>query len=348
MEDKRRRLAEIQEELRKEGVTEERAAELVAEARRISVEMLIASTPAPAAAAANDNKRAQALVDFVRNSNNGASIELRAAMKMADVANATPIDVKPIIEVAQKALVLDKLGIQMQTGVLGKVVYPIAAEVEATIEGETVALADSQVVITKKEPTKHRVGLNIPVSNQALDNAPEFYNYCVNALGKGVALLLNKALCSKTAVGTTNPISGPFVAPGATMTYTGAPTYAQIIELASKPAQADVPDLGRKAYLVSPSMLAKLKSTPKDAGSGRFICEDGYIDGVPVLETSYVAADDILFGYFDYLLPIQFGSMRVTIDKVTGAIQDVTKFIINSDFDELSLNADAFAVLTKA
>ena len=58
----------------------------------------------------------------------------------ADAASMVPVTIGEIIEPLEKGLVIDKLGIKMQSGLVGDLVFPTLAAVEATIQGENVAV----------------------------------------------------------------------------------------------------------------------------------------------------------------------------------------------------------------
>lgn len=105
---------------------------------------------------------------------------------------------------------------------------------------------------------------------------------------------------------------------------------------------------GTAAYVCSATTYADLESTPRDAGSGRMIIEDGKINGFPVFMTEYIGDNILGFGLFAYQMVGQFGEVRLTIDPYTGAKSNIVKFILNADFDMLTLRTEAFGTLAKA
>ena len=65
-----------------------------------------------------------------------------------DAAPMIPTTIGDIIEPLEKGLIVNKLGIKMQYGLIGELMFPTLAAVEATIEGEN----------TKINPTKLDIG----------------------------------------------------------------------------------------------------------------------------------------------------------------------------------------------
>ena len=71
---------------------------------------------------------------------NGIKVEQRAEVitDASAVANLTPVVIGEIIEPLEKGLVIDKLGIKMQSGCVGELTFPTLAAIEASIMGENV------------------------------------------------------------------------------------------------------------------------------------------------------------------------------------------------------------------
>ncbi len=59
----------------------------------------------------------------------------------------------------------------MPTGLAGDFVWPIYDMAEATIAGEGVALSDSKIELSKLTACPERVGIAIPVTNQAINQS---------------------------------------------------------------------------------------------------------------------------------------------------------------------------------
>lgn len=271
-----------------------------------------------------------------------------------DIQNTTsaqaviPLTIGDIIQPLEKGLILDKVGLKMQYGMVGAWQYPIVAGVEATIEDENAEVNDTKIDISKINPTPRRVTIAIPVSNRAIDQSNGTLLEIVRTqLPMAVSRLLNKWMFSPTKI-TTKASEGCFVNPTTKATYSGKITWKDAIMLKGKVMKQGVIFDGTPAYVCSASTYADLESTPRDAGSGLMVIENGKINGLPVFITEYVGDDFLGFGVFSYQLVGQFGQMRMTYDPYTGAKKNLVYFVFNTDFDMLTLRPEAFGVLTKA
>ena len=90
-----------------------------------------------------------------------------------------------------------------------------------------------------------------------------------------VKLLFTLGIILVFRFGSVLPI--PFVDASA---ISGALSYKNIVKLAAQVKKANVIIDGTAAYVVSPEMEAELKSTPKDAGSGLMVLENGIMNGI--------------------------------------------------------------------
>jgi hypothetical protein len=97
-------------------------------------------------------------------------------------------------------------------------------------------------------------------------------------------------------------------------------------------------------YVMDAAMFSLLETTPKDAGSGLFVIQDGKIDGDPVFVTSLAAyAGKIVAGCFGYEALCQHGPAYFIIDPYTLASKNSTKFTLNLDFSLTDLETTPFA-----
>lgn len=264
-------------------------------------------------------------------------------------AAVIPLTIGDVIEPLEKGLILDKVGCKMQYGIVGTWQFPVVAGgVEAELQDENVELTDKKVDISKITPTPRRVGITIPVSNRAIDQSGGLILDIVRRqLYMSLARLMNKWMFSKTQLSKAS--KGCFVDAYATpkVTFAGeVPTWAEVLQVESAVLEQGVIVDGSACWVCTASMEAKLKAAPKDEGSGRFILEDGKIDGYPVYVTEFVEKDMLGFGVFSYELVGQFGNMRMTVDSTSAAVakKNLTYFVFNTDFDMLTLRPEAFAV----
>lgn len=281
---------------------------------------------------------------------NGIKIVERAADVITDttgVASMVPVTVGEIIEPMEKGLIIDKLGIKMQSGLVGDLVFPTLAAIEASIQGENAEVGDTKLDIGKIKATPKRASISVPVSKRAINQTNySLQNVVLKQVALGVARLLNKWMFSGTTLaGASN---GVFVKATPDVEYNTALTFADVValETAVMDEGVDVTD-GTAAYVCTPKVYGKLKSTPKEKGSAEMICQNNMVNGYPVLVTNYMDADTLGFGVFSYVGIGQFGDMDLIIDPYTSAKKNIVNFILNTDYDIVVARPEAFAVAKK-
>ena len=223
--------------------------------------------------------------------------------------------------------------------------FPIVAGVEATIEDENAEVNDTTIDIGKINPSPKRVTIAIPVSNRAIDQSNGTLLEIVRTqLPMAVARLLNKWMFTPTRI-TPKASDGCFVNPGTKMTAT-TKAWKDVITLKGKVMSTGVIFDGTPAYVCSATKYAELESTPRDAGSGLMVLENGKINGFPVFITEWIGEGILGFGIFSYELVGQFGKMRMTYDPYTGAKKNLVYFVFSTDYDMLTLRPEAFGILS--
>mgnify|MGYP000844240518 FL=1 len=287
---------------------------------------------------------------------NGNTIEvpLTRADTIQDSSTVTPLiplTIGEIIQPLEKGLILDKVGCKMQYGLVGDWVLPVVAGIEATIEDENAEVADTKIDITKIKPSPKRVSLAIPVSNRAIDQSNNALLEIVRTqMVMGLQRLLNKWMFQTTKI-TSKASDGCYVAAAASPAVSTAAgvglSWKDVIALKGAVMKTGVVFDGTAAYVCSATTYAELEATPKDAGSGLMVLENGKINGYPVFMTEYIGDDVLGFGIFNYELVGQFGKMHMIVDPYTGAKKNLIYFVLNTDFDMLTVRTEAFAVAKK-
>ena len=278
---------------------------------------------------------------------NGTDMDIpinRDIQDTASAANVIPLTIGDIIQPLEKGLILSKVGMKMQYGMVGAWQFPIVAGVEATIEDENVEVNDTKIDIGKISPSPKRVTISIPVSNRAIDQSNGALLEIVRTqLPMSVSRVLNKWMFSPTRI-TSKASDGCFVNPKTKINATGN-AWKDAITLKGKVMATGVIFDGTPAYVCSATKYAELESTPRDTGSGLMVIENGKINGFPVFMTEYIGEGILGFGVFSYELVGQFGKMRMTYDPYTGAKKNLVYFVFNSDYDMLTLRSEAFGTL---
>lgn len=281
---------------------------------------------------------------------NGIKVVERAADVITDttgVASMVPVTIGEMIEPTEKGLIIDKLGIKMQFGLIGDLTFPTLAAIEASIQGENAAVGDTKLEIGKIKASPKRVSISVPVSKRAIHQTNySLQGVVLKQISLGVARLLNKWMLSGTTLAGAS--EGVFVKASPNVEYETALSFADVVKLetAVMDEGIDVTD-GTAAYVCTPAIYGSLKSTPIEKGSPKMILENGMINGYPVLVSNYMDADSIGFGVFSYVALGQFGNMDLIIDPYTGAKSNIVNFVLNSDYDIVVARKEAFSIAKK-
>lgn len=275
-------------------------------------------------------------------------------IEVADVTagGMVPLTIKDILPPLEMGLIFDKLGIPVETGVVGDISWPIMGSVEASILGEKEALTDTGVDLTNLKPKKERLGIKIPVTYQAInDTNSNLLSIIQTQARMGITRLLNRVTFSHQNF--TSSFHGPFAGASASGTFAAkVPTYAELLAMKGKVAAIGVEMVGF-CYVMSENMKSILEATPIDAGSGRMIIENGTIKGYPVFTTEYInygsnkekaGVEYIAAGYFGYLALNQYGDLRIVVNPYSRAGEDIVEVTINGDWSLTTLRPEAFAL----
>ncbi|WP_297641291.1 phage major capsid protein [uncultured Porphyromonas sp.] len=281
------------------------------------------------------------------------AIEERAATMTSNVDAAKPVIIQDILEPLEAELIHTKLGLKMQTGVVGQPVWPVLAGVTATIAGEDVALSDQNIDLSKISAKSERVGVYVPVTSQAINATNKNLRKVVlSRLGKAVGKALNLALFAKTAPvaphdGIGSILASPYATPMAgSWSNTVKPTLTEITDLEGEVLGKEVEADGSTAYFVHPKTYSLLKSTPVEKGTSTMLLVDGRMNGYPVVSTTFMPHDAILFGTLSYAVIAQYGDGDRMAAQYDGK-KDRVDFTLNGDYSLTVLRAEAFACLKR-
>lgn len=255
------------------------------------------------------------------------------------------VKVQDILDPLCEGLILSKVGLPMPTGLAGDYVWPAYEAVEATIQGEGVALTDTKINMSKLTASPQRIGIAIPVTRQTINQTEGVIEMIVKKLMPlAVAKLLNKITFSITKVTNATTLIGPFVAlVGEETAFSKEPTFKEFNSLKAKVLASGV-DGDALCWVMTKAQQAIAEATPKDVGSGIMVCENGYIAGLPVFTTNYIGEGNIGLGDWRYQPMGMFGDMSFIVDPYSQARKDAVDFVFNVNYGTTTLRKEAFAL----
>lgn len=295
-------------------------------------------------------KRDAGAIGTVTNATNGLVGVLSGSGSSADALQSVALTTQDIVKPLYPRTIMALLGIPFKTGLEGDHQWPVVENVEATLEDEGVALGDTQIPISLLKSHPKRIGITIPVTNQAINKTAGLIQGIIREnMPEAILQMMNKVIFSATAVSQSVSIAGPFVSPKSGHSLTAAaavPTYLELMNMVGVVAGENVIFDGTEAFVMPANMYYTLKATPRAAGQMGFIIDDnGRIGGIPVYICPWIGTGKIGFGVWKYNPAALFGDFRLVVDPYTGATKDIVRFTLNVDFDTTVLRKEAFALM---
>lgn len=289
------------------------------------------------------------LTQVVRERISGGRFELNLRAGGTVLSSAlegmTVKNIQPTVEALAAGLVYDKLGIKVLPSNGGEYVWPVAGAAQTKIAGENVAVAAQTIDFSKIVARPERFASVYEITNEALlasDNVVE--DVVLRAMYQSAQVAINKVICSPTKVTGAANLQGPFVAASATAKAKAVTvSFASINGLKASLMKAGV-DMTKAAFIVSPARYCELEATPKAAGSGIMMIEDGKLCGLPVYVTDEITDAYIGLGDFTCQAAGFFDGMKLIVDPYTGADRAAVRFVLNFNFATATLRPDAFVV----
>lgn len=241
--------------------------------------------------------------------------------------------------------------LRIVTGVTGDEIWPVSLNDVEMEEVEEVASLNDQVLdFDNIKPQQRRVGLTVPVSNMAIDNAAfDLLAFVQAKFTLALRIYLAKKLYSQAAwTGNKGPFSGLTKAGDIEI---GNNAYKNILKAVAKFSDKGFFE-GDVVIIMDRETEAELKATPLIAGAaGGFVIQNDRCAGYPYVVTHYLntelnsagalvptAKKYIAFGYFEWFALQQHGDVRMITDIYTGAKKNVTQITLNTAWSMTDLS----------
>lgn len=265
-------------------------------------------------------------------------------------SGAIQLSIHEIIPTLHEGLGLPA-SLRIVTGVTGNEVWPVSLnDVEMEEPDEVEALNDQVLDFASIAPQQRKVGLTVPVSNMAIDNAAFDLMVFVQAkFALALRIYLAKKIYSQANwQGNKGPFSNLSKAGDINL---GAESFKNILKAVAKFSDKGFFE-GDVVIIMDRETEAELKSTPLVAGAAAgFVVQDGKCAGYPYVVTHYLnttlnsanqlvptAKKYIGFGYFEWFALQQHGDVRMVVDIYTGAKKNVTQVTLNTAWSMTDLS----------
>ena len=94
-------------------------------------------------------------------------------------------------------------------------------------------------------------------------------------------------------------------------------TWKDILAMYGKVADYEIAD-GDLAWVMKGVTKTNFMGISKDAGSGRFICEEDKINGFSANVCGGLTADDLYLGVWKNIVVGQWGGLQIRVDDISG------------------------------
>lgn len=265
-------------------------------------------------------------------------------------AGADKVTVQDIMPNISEGLIWDKVGMKVQTGVAGNLVWPYATDNVKIVEvGETVQLNDQNINFDNVKTNPTECGATVKVSYAAIDDATfDVLTFVQESYSLAMQNYLNwKTFSHANFTG----IKGPYANKAAT-TIEG--TFRNILKEKAKIVKTGVNMTGF-CYVIDPEAEAILKSTPKAKGQGGFIIENGTLAGDPYFVSHFIretttmgtASNDLFIGLgvWQYFAANQHGQVYMTVDPYSLADKGEIKLTLRTRWSLTTLREEAFRIV---
>lgn len=301
----------------------------------------------------------------------------REVITTSDINGQVPLSIGDIIKPLEEGLILNKVGIKLRTGLVGEYASPVLGRVVAKVAGEKVKLSNTKITTEALKPKPFRVGITTQTTYSAVNRSAGLTLDIVREeLPMGVTRTLNALMFSPVKVATDasgnqlpDEAMGPFAhilkehASGTAVAeiktkaqkkaayhiqFAGdVPTYKELLAMKGLVMAKGVTNDGTACYVMSEYLKAELEGTPRDAGSGLMVIENGAIAGIPVFCTNEIDTDSaqyVGFGIWSNQLLGQFGDMRYVVDPTSLADEDSIKHTLNGEWAMSTVRKEAFVL----
>lgn len=276
---------------------------------------------------------------------------------------ATNLLAGSFIDLLRHAMVIDRMGVRMLTGLVGQIAIPKqTGAATAYWVAENSAPTESQQTIGQVTMSPKTVGAFTDISRRlTLQSSIDVESMVNQDLATVLGLAIQQAAISGT--GASNQPSGLTTLVTPTVIGGGnglAPTWDHIIKLETDVSVANA-DVGTLGYLTNAKVRGKLKGTSKVSGQNGYIWEsgdtplNGYRAGVTnavpsnlTKGTSNGVCSAILFGNWADLMIGMWGSLDIMVDPYTGSTAGTIRVVALQDVDVAVRNVESFATMVDA
>lgn len=262
--------------------------------------------------------------------------EKRAAVSVTaegnDIVGTNLMAIEPALRAKN---VLVQSGAKFMTGLSGNVQIPRLSPSNVGWQNEVGQAVDGAPTFDNVTLTPHRLTCYVDLSKQLLmQDSLSVEEVIRQDIIAAITSKLEATILSADARTVSNP-GGLMVG----KTPTAVATFADICKLEAAVESAGV--LNPVSYVVSPSVRANFRDMTKGKGM-QLAYVDNSLDGATVLSTGNMKDKHFIVADWTNLAIAQFGSLDLTVDSYSQAVNGCVRLVINSYWDCQAIRPEAF------
>lgn len=262
--------------------------------------------------------------------------EKRAAVSVtaegSDIVGTNLMAIEPALRAKN---VLVQSGAKFMTGLSGNVQIPRLSPSNVGWQNEVGQAVDGAPTFDNVTLTPHLLTCFVDLSKQLLVQDSL-------SVEEAIRLDIIAAITSKLEATILSADARTVSNPGGLMagkTPTAVATFADICKLEAAVESAGV--LNPVSYVVSPSVRANFRDMTKGKGM-QLAYVDNSLDGATVLSTGNMKDKHFIVADWTNLALAQFGSLDITVDSYSQAVNGCVRLVINSYWDCQAIRPEAF------
>lgn len=217
---------------------------------------------------------------------------------------------------------LPRMGVKGATvisGLTGNVDIPVqtgASAIGSGAVGSTSAATAPTVGSVTLSPKKFSASVTIGEDLLAQGN-PDAIAFVIDDLSAQLARKIDLAILNGDTATGIKGVAGTTGVQSVTIADLTSATWKDILAMYGKVADYEIAD-GDLAWVMKGVTKTNFMGISKDAGSGRFICEEDKINGFSANVCGGLTADDLYLGVWKNIVVGQWGGLQIRVDDISG------------------------------
>ena len=238
------------------------------------------------------------------------------------------------ISLLKNSSVLAQTGSTILTGLTGNISIPRQGSQQTSYwVGEGSNVTESDMTIEQVNMTPRTIGAMTDISRKLLiQSSLDVESLVRSSLASSVALEIDRA--ALYGLGSSSEPLGLHNVTGIATENVGNndPSFGDVVIMESDISVGNALT-GSLAYVTRANIAGAMKVKTKDSGSGRFVNEDGVVNGYPLYVSNQIEAGDIWFGNWSELILGYWSGLDLQVDPYTGGASVNVRVRVLTDVD---------------